>query len=308
MNCNIEFPNKDKAIEWFGADFIAKVDGLMESLITKWAIDGLKLIDSFSANLVFKGQSEIYGPVVMKFGRNRSEFVSEVKALEFLSGKSICKLIDMDDENLVLLQESVDPGTELASEEKMDKRLDVFSDLFQQLHHDKKKVIDLSEANYKYDSYELWIFRITEYMEVKKGWDELTDHMKKAKDLYIQLSELYPTKSLLHGDFHYHNILKGEKGYKIIDPKGVIGNPIFDIPRYILNEYWDEKDEKKVDETLQKVFNVLSSKLNVPLDILTKLVYVEGCMANCWCVESGMTLDEKDEALQSLERLRRYIQ
>lgn len=46
---------------------------------------------------------------------------------------------------------------------------------------------------------------------------------------------------LLHGDFHHDNILLSNNGdYVIIDPKGVIGDPVFDIPRFILNEFGDE--------------------------------------------------------------------
>ena len=41
----------------------------------------------------------------------------------------------------------------------------------------------------------------------------------------------------MHGDLHHDNILLRKDGsYAMIDPKGVAGPEILDLPRYIMNE------------------------------------------------------------------------
>jgi streptomycin 6-kinase len=210
---------------------------------------------------------------------------------------------------MVLLEEALEPGTTLFSENDIEKRLKVFCELFKSLHYDdgrSKESTHNSVATYQHQSYTDWITKITEYMESKSSWAEITTHMKRAKAWYMEILDQYPDQTLLHGDFHYYNILKTQKGYKIIDPKGVLGHPMFDIPRYVLNEYWDEKDALKVDATVEKVLTVLSNQLDISKGLLSRLMYIEGAMAMCWFVEDGMSIDDKESVLESIGQLYRY--
>ncbi len=310
MNYNFIAEDKIKIIQRFGNVFFNHVDELVEGLALKWGIDELQLINSFSAGLIFKGLSVMHGPIIMKFGIGNEAFISEVEALQYFGESCSCKLLDVDFDNRVLLEEWIQPGDELVSEHSLEKRLDVFCDLYQQLHRGHNNPEDRSDPikkGFKYKSYRDWIFKITAYMEKEKNWDEVTAHMQQAKALFLELSQEYKTESLLHGDFHYYNILKGKNGYKVIDPKGVIGNPIFDIPRYMLNEFWDEEDKTKIDKTIEQVLDTLSDRLNLSKSILGQLIYIEGAMAICWCVESGADIEEKADFLVVLNKLESYM-
>ena len=73
-----------------------------------------------------------------------------------------------------------------------------------------------------------------------------------------------------------------------VDPKGVIGDSVFDIPRFILNEF----DNSITNESYNKItyiIKTLSIKLEVDESDIRRLLYVETSMAYCWCVEDGMT-------------------
>lgn len=61
---------------------------------------------------------------------------------------------------------------------------------------------------------------------------------------------------------------------------------MFDISRFILNEFEDEYDEA-FTEKFRFIIKTLSEELCVPKADLLKLVYIEMCMGNSWCVESG---------------------
>ncbi len=61
---------------------------------------------------------------------------------------------------------------------------------------------------------------------------------------------------------------------------------MFDIARYILNEFEDTHDERFTAK-FKHITQTLAEKLRVPPSDLLKLVYVEMCMANSWCVESN---------------------
>lgn len=294
--------DEDKIISRFGQDFYRNVCGSIGPLTTKWQLTELQLIDSFSSSLVFKGHSRLFGRVVMKYLANSTEHLNEVNALKVFKGENVCKLFDVDFDRRVILEEGIYPGTDLSKEIQLEKRLNVFYKMYNDLHSNKNP-----ERNVHIKTYEEWIFRIAAYMEEQNGWEELAFHMKRAKHLFLELSKDFNGKRLLHGDFHYYNILKSEAGYKIIDPKGVVGDPVFDLPRYLLNEFWDERDGSKVDVTMEKSFAFLSSKLNLSKEILSKLLYIEGAMAICWDVEDGANFREKKGFLDILEKLSMYV-
>ena len=59
-------------------------------------------------------------------------------------------------------------------------------------------------------------------------------------DLGARAHELYATldvgrDTLVHGDFHHHNILRSARGWLAIDPKPMLGEPEFDVPSFLWN-------------------------------------------------------------------------
>lgn len=292
----------------FGLRFLAKVQSLLMPLASKWKMNDLQLVDSFSANVVFKGHSAIFGPSVMKFSNNAEEFISESNALDYLKGQNVCRVFAVDYENLVLLEECICPGDMLFLEKDLDKRLAVFCDLFRMIHVQKSQKATDSNALRHYKFYKDWVFRIQSFMVQQGDWEDVALHMSKAKERYIEVSQNYKSEYLLHGDFHYYNILKGEGGYKVIDPKGVIGHKVFDIPRYVLNEFWDLEDQSLLDERMDYIFEFLNQELSISKEVLSKVLYIEGAMGISWCVESGALISEKPDFLLKLEKLEGYVQ
>ena len=54
-----------------------------------------------------------------------------------------------------------------------------------------------------------------------------------ARELYASLD--VSRKTLVHGDFHHHNILLSARGPLAIDPKPMLGEPEYDVPSYLWN-------------------------------------------------------------------------
>jgi streptomycin 6-kinase len=54
-----------------------------------------------------------------------------------------------------------------------------------------------------------------------------------ARDLYAQLD--IGRDTLIHGDFHHHNILRHGAGHVVIDTKAMLGEPEFDVPSFLWN-------------------------------------------------------------------------
>lgn len=103
---------------------------------------------------------------------------------------------------------------------------------------------------------------------------------------------MYPRQMLLHGDLHHGNILLNHSGnYTIIDPKGVIGDPVFDISRFILNEFGDTLSSDLYKE-IEEVISAIAKKLDIPKKIVKCCLYVETTIWLCDDLEKGSSLEE----------------
>lgn len=275
-----------KIRDHFGDSFYEKIVKDIRVYAERWELEILEFVEYYSANCIFICDSKRFGDAVLKISNPGSCF-TEVSFLKEYNGKGFCTLFDADIENGVILEEYIKPGTRLRDEKLLEKRLAVFSDLFNGLHIEPQR----TEI---YPTYFEWVSRITKYMSKRDDYKELYIYMKKAEDICASLCSEYSKKMLLHGDFHHDNILLGKNNrYKIIDPKGVIGDPIFDIPRFILNEFYDDEkiSYEYYSSHMKKVTEFLSKSLSVPADVIKKCVFIETAMANCWMVEDEQAPD-----------------
>lgn len=87
----------------------------------------------------------------------------------------------------------------------------------------------------------------------------------------------------IYGQLFFKKVLKD-----IIDPKGVVGDPIFDINRFILNEFnaHEKISFEYYHKHIEMITNYFEKSLNIPVDVIKKCLFIETAMANCWNVES----------------------
>lgn len=270
----------------FGEEFLHTAIERIQEATVLWGLSDIRLIESFSANLVLVCNAVTYGRSIMKIARPSKWFIAEVKALIEMDDAKVCQLYAYDLELSILLEEAIEPGTRLREEASIDLRLANFLHLYKSFHK-------ATAGGNDYPTYGSWVNNITNYMSKQTGHYHLSRGMKKAKGLYDQLSRTYNSKRLLHGDFHHDNILLGNDGmYRIIDPKGVIGDPIFDLPRYILNEFMFVDLTDDLFNDVCRVIKEMSQQLNIPAEVIQQCTYIETMMGTCWCIESGIAEEE----------------
>jgi streptomycin 6-kinase len=66
---------------------------------------------------------------------------------------------------------------------------------------------------------------------------------------------------LLHGDFHHYNILLAERGWLVIDPKGVTGPVEYEVGPLLLNPWGKMLDEAEAIRRTQQRIAILSEQL-----------------------------------------------
>ncbi|GAV13033.1 aminoglycoside phosphotransferase family protein [Paenibacillus sp. chi10] len=280
-------------VKRFGNTFYEQMLRHLDDYAEKWSLSSLQLIPSFSANIVFTCYSDQVGHAVLKIGEPSETIWTEVSTMRLYNGQRFCKVYEADIENGVILLELLQPGTPLRDEQSLQRRLDIFCSLYSNLH------IAAVEAE-KFPTYIGWVERITDYMNQRNDCPELSRHMQRARDICLSIASSYSQNLLLHGDLHHDNMLLSSDGeYVIIDPKGVIGDPIFDIPRFILNEF-DNEITSACYEKIDGIMITLARRLSIPHPMIRKCLYVETAMGMCWCVEDGSTPEEYTALVQKV--------
>lgn len=257
----------------------------LQTACGRWNLTEIDCVYEKENSGVYRAESVEFGPVILKIHPDTS-LSGEYKALMEMGGEVCCKVYAFDGGSGLLLEERIAPGTPLRETAAWESRAASFGQVFETIHV-------VPECGTAYPSYLDWVRKA--YTSVAdQGNQELSGGMHLAVAIAEELFGKYPERFLLHGDLHHDNILKDEMGnYRIIDPKGVVGPPIFDIPRFVLNELDDGGDSLRRAH-MERVVRDLSGLLDYPEDDVCRLFFMEVMLANAWCFESGEEIAGKD--------------
>jgi streptomycin 6-kinase len=226
----------EKARRQFGAAGPAWVEALPSLLarcIQRWDLADCRPIENLSINLVCYATSPTYGEVVLKIQGPHNERFTEMTALELYGGVHACRCLECDREQAVMLLERLLPGDDLRTVRSKDEQLAIGAEMLRRLP------IAL-DGSHGFPHYRDWLTNAFTTMERQFQPDKLTKHlMASAWELFQELDDA--SRFLLHGDLHHENILKSSNGaWKVIDPQGVIGPPLFECGRFIENHVIDD--------------------------------------------------------------------
>lgn len=253
------------------------MDKKLNDAVKKWGLNRCEAIYQYPTKAVFAAESEQFGAVILKINEDTSLLKSEYQMLAGLSGEHSCKVYAYDESAGLLLEERIFPGTVLRKEPSLEKRIRIFTKIFQKIH------MPAGEG----ETYLNWLEQICEYCARNQIAEKLADLAPRARGFCAEMFEKYPDRVLLHGDLHHDNLLLGAGGsYTMIDPKGVIGPAILDLPRFILNEL-DTEHECPDRQHMGEVIRLIAEQTGYPEADIGKLYFMEVVLANVWCAEDG---------------------
>jgi streptomycin 6-kinase len=89
----------------------------------------------------------------------------------------------------------------------------------------------------------------------------------------------------LHGDIHHENILYGERGWLAIDPKGIFGDPVFDIANLFYNPV---DSELRISEARAvSMATVLAARLRCDIGKVLDYAFSFSALSASWHLEDG---------------------
>lgn len=243
-----------------GENWLAGLHRSVDQLKTSWGLSNLKPLSNLSYSYVLEGfQGE--SPIVLKLTPAADLTEKEARTLDAFKGFGAVTVLGY--KNGALLLERAVPGTLLKNSLLKENRIEIACKVMERLHQ-----ASVPPKGF-FPHIEEWL------TAVDKEWDLPKEHLERARKLKKNLlKNKSPSEILLHGDLHQENILSHGNGWVVIDPKGVVGNPIHEIWACVENPQQDLK--------------FLSAYFGYPFKDVAEWYYVRLILAACWQAEDGL--------------------
>ena len=171
-------------------------------------------------------------------------------------------------EDKVYIMERIVPAHTLYESAPRNERIKIAGEIFKELHK-----TDLPDSTFP--TYTGWFEEGKEGTKNRGDCEDMYQYLDRAEQMLADICKKYSRNLLLHGDLHHENILKNEHGgYTVIDPKGVIGDPVFDLSRFILDEFRDDLTSEPKEAIIDFV-QKLADGVGIPCEILLRCLFIE---------------------------------
>lgn len=205
-----------------GKIWLADLPRLQQEIAVAWGLESLQAASNLSYNYIASGFQN-GEPIILKLSLDREALIQESTALKAFSGFGAVKVLRQTEG--ILLLEKARPGTSLKEyfPTRDSASIQIVCRVIQKLH---QAPLPLAGTFPKIDD---WL------AVLENDWQIPIYFLEKARRFKDYLLKTAPASILLHGDLHHENILKTDDGWAVIDPKGVMGEPIYEIAAFIRN-------------------------------------------------------------------------
>lgn len=264
-------------------DYLKDIAGKLEKYTQQWKLSQLVSTEKEALGLIFFCDSVIYGECILKFCIPEPGFETGLNCLLSYDGNSYVKIHAYDKSDYVLLMERIIPGDSMWEVKDFRERARRFAELI-------KDLPIVWDGSGKFPTYRTWLEELRTKLIKLIDRDDALFYLDKALSIYDDLKQKYNRKCLLHGDMHQDNMLLNKKGnYTIIDPKGVVDDPVMETARFLMNESPHDVGETEIRE----IISIISSIIGIPETDVTKSMFIDAVLMQCWGLAEPFS-DKKD--------------
>jgi streptomycin 6-kinase len=280
-----------------GEKFLAVLPALIDEVSQRWELTDVQPVPNLSFHFVAfarRGDED----VILKMGIPNSEYISEMAALKLFNGDGACELLQCDEERGLLLLERLKPGTMLSELDDDDERTNIAANVMQKIW---RPIETLESNSLLFDSGQQ-AARLQKFIQLSDWFDglkKIRPHFNGGtgpfpKDILERvesfLPELFADKNvkLMHGDFHHFNILSSERGWLVIDPKGVIGPVGYEVGPLMINPWNSISDWNSFKVQAERRVSILSERLGWEREMIIKWATAHAVLSAWWSIEDNM--------------------
>lgn len=273
-----------------GAEWLATLPERVALWQARLNVQGLQLAPGLSYNLVFFGRTGEGAPIVLKAAPEAGPLASEAAALNgFGVARAAAVLTALPEEGL-LLTERLQPGRRLSEVATEREALDIVAGLF--------RAGWPAAPELPLDDLATFTRSLERAAEAPGQLDG--DLLRAASVMLRSLLAAPGPVRMLHGDLHYDNILTdAAQGYRLIDPKGLRGDPGFDLGYLVSRTMPLGRDALPLAQAVELRLRVLTESFAIERGRLAAWAFVAAALSAAWTQE-----DHGDVSVDELQVLR----
>ncbi|MEC9440006.1 MAG: aminoglycoside phosphotransferase family protein, partial [Myxococcota bacterium] len=148
----------------------------------------------------------------------------------------------------------------------------------------------------RFDNVERWALGFKRCRPLAKG--KLSeDLLDRAEATYLELLASDPERILLHGDLHHDNVLfDAQRGWCIIDPKGVLGPPAYESGAMLRNPP-GVHERADLDVSMRRRVEILHEVLGDDPEVIIAWAFSQIVLSILWMLEDNQPGWESDYKL-----------
>jgi streptomycin 6-kinase len=244
--------------------------------------------------------------VVLKMAVPNREFRSEMAALKLFNGEGACRVLECDEEKYWMLLERLNPGVMLATLEDDEEATRIAAEVMKRIWSPLDNVT-LSGAkglpdDGKDPSLALRMTDTSKFIQLTDWFDGL----KRLRNMFnggtgplnAKLVERVESSVkgffaedhhpvLMHGDFHHFNVLSSERGWLIIDPKGVIGPAGYEVGPLLMNPWGDLLNGTNYRRMTKRRIDILHEHLGFERERIREWGLAHAILSAWWGIEDN---------------------
>ena len=256
-----------------GKSWLHNISNIVQEISIKWRLSDLNPLASLSYNYVVSGYRGNQ-PIVLKLGLDIEALRKEAAALRAFSKHGGIEVL-LEDSGMLLLERAITGDSLKRCFPKRDiESVQIVANLISKLHK--------APINQDFPHIKDWLTVLDIDVAIP------THILEKARRLRDELLKTSTEEVLLHGDLHHDNIIQKGEDWVAIDPKGVIGDPAFDLASFIMNPIPELACYIDSSSIIESRIIKFSSLLNIDASRIRDWYFVKRVLCSIWAIEDGL--------------------
>ncbi len=266
-----------------GDTWVEALPALVADLAARWDLT-IGVPFELSFNYVAAARRADGSEAVLKVGYPHHELEREIAAVRLYAGDGMCRLLEADEAHHAMLLERFRPGEMLVDLATSDD--DAATHIGAEVMRRLQRPVPDGPAGAAFEPIAVWFERAFAKHRAKYGGPGPFPAavLERAKALTADLLSSAPSEVLLHGDFHHYNVLSAEREpWLAIDPKGMTGDPGYEVGPFLLNPHrWGIG---YLPERAQRRLDILADELEYDRARLRDWGIAHAVLSACWSAE-----------------------
>lgn len=287
MNLPPEFiSNIQNTFREKGSAFLEALPDSIAEASAKWGLTDVQPVPTLSYNFVAFANWD-NNKVVLKMGVPNNEMLSEMEALKLFNGEGACRLLDYDEERYWMLLERLTPGVMLSTLEDDEEATHIAAEVMQKIW---RSGLDIPAAHVsKFIKLSDWFDGLKKLRPRFNGGTgpfnkKILQRVERSVADFLAENH---QPVLMHGDFHHFNILSSERGWLIIDPKGVMGPACYEVGPLLINPWGDFLSRTNHRLMMKRRIDILHEHLGFERERIHEWGLAHAVLSAWWSMEDN---------------------